>query len=222
VDCLALALGLALLLQIELSLAFSLLLRRLDLALALNLLLRGSLLLLCLDLAFLRLVPTAVVPHGPGVDRRFDRAIQRSQLTGCGGGRVGLATTAARRRCPCIHCAALFTDDAHLLCVSSSRPRHGFDGVGSRRAPGIFLQLLFAHGKRRSAGGGALRAKTRRSNASRDGRAAAALPVPITLRTLGAIGAMRVISPVVTALRSSRIAAGRTGCALTNTVLGPL
>jgi len=42
----------------------------------------------------------------------------------------------------------------------------------------------------------------------------------MTLRTLGAIGAMRVISPLVTALRSRRSAAGRTGCAFTNTVLG--
>jgi hypothetical protein len=42
----------------------------------------------------------------------------------------------------------------------------------------------------------------------------------MTLCTLGAIGATRVISPVVTALRSRRIADDRTGSAFTNTLRG--
>jgi hypothetical protein len=87
--------------------------------------------------------------------------------------------------------------------------------------PGFFCNCCSRAANGRSAGGGAVRATTRRCVASRDGFALAAAAAPVTLWALGAIGAMRVICPpLAAALRSIWIAACRTGLAPTNTVLG--
>ena len=110
------------------------------------------LLLLRLGLTFVLFVPTVVARPGSRSVPGFGRAIQRLQLSGRGSACVRHIATASGSRCTRVHRSVLFTDHAHVLRGVAIAALRGFDSARLQRPPGIFLQLLFARGKRTLAG----------------------------------------------------------------------
>ena len=146
----------------------------------------------------------SVGPRGLGVERRAPaaRASSISRLAG----------STRTLRCPTgSRCCTDSWRCASARCVASTAPALDWSDV--RRSS------RWRSASERSAGCGAVRTTTGRVSAAGSGRTRACAPRPRTLRSLGATGANRRIEPVLNASRSRRMAARRTGCALTNTSL---